>query len=299
MKAKLVTASTIRNKIYEHHKGGGLSKGLSTGWASLDENWLMKKGLMNIFTGVPSSGKSSFLNHLMLNMVALHNWHFTIFSPESWPLEDHFASLAELWTGKPMFRGFGVDPMTKNELDEAIEFLDKALTFIEPPEDDMQLSTVEEALKESKQLWTTDAFVLDPWNELEHSRPSNMTETEYIGRTLTRLRNMGRMLDMSMNIVAHPTKLQKLDNGKWPVPTMYSINGSANWYNKTDTGVSVWRDYDANDGVVDIHIQKIRKKNLGQIGSKSLHWHRASGLFLEEKVEVVKERGYGIKWRVK
>ena len=299
MKAKLLEASDFADKIYKHREGGGSVKGVSTGWQNLDEYWNMKQGQLTVITGVPGSGKSSFLNHVILNSIALHDWHWTVFSPESWPLEDHFQSLAEIWWGKPMFPAYNVPTMTKHELDEAIEMLSASMYFIEPPEDDMKLETIEEALAVSDEKIATNAFLLDPFNELEHSRPSGMTETEYIGRVLTRLRNTGRRREIAMNIVAHPTKLQKDDNGKWPVPTMYSINGSSNWYNKVDVGVSVWRDYESQEGAVDIHIQKMRKKSLGQLGYARMYWDRPTGLFLEQRVSWHEAQGFAVRNKVR
>ncbi len=52
--------------------------------------------------------------------------------------------------------------------------------------------------------------------------------------------------------------------GKYEVPTMYSISGSAHFYNKTDNGISVYRDFNTN--LVDVYIQKVRYSWLGKQG---------------------------------
>ena len=55
--------------------------------------------------------------------------------------------------------------------------------------------------------------------------------------------------------MAHPAKLQKVGN-VYEIPTLYSISGSAHFYNKTDNGFTVYRDNENNN--VQIHIQKVR-----------------------------------------
>lgn len=87
---------------------------------------------------------------------------------------------------------------------------------------------------------------------------------------------------MCIWVVAHPKKLQKKDDGEYPVPTPYDISGSAHWRNKADVCVSVWRSMEpgAMPGV-EVHIQKVRNKNLGSLGNTFLHWQKSTGIFSE------------------
>jgi len=52
-------------------------------------------------TGIPSSGKSNWLDNLLVNLAKLHGWNFALFSPENLPLEQHMAAIAEKYSGKP------------------------------------------------------------------------------------------------------------------------------------------------------------------------------------------------------
>lgn len=273
----------------------GLARGLTTGWNALDEYFLLQKGMLNIITGIPSSGKSEWMDQVMLQTIALHNWHWTVFSPENWPLQHHFQKLAEKWLGKPMFSGYGVEPMNKADVDIAIEDLSSSIHFVQPPEDHLTINPILELVRQSHNENATDAFLLDPWNELEHSRPAGMSETEYIGQALTKLRNFGRLHKIAMYIVAHPTKLQKDEDGNYPVPTPYDISGSANWRNKADSCIAVWRDYMLDNGVVQIHIQKIRNKNLGKLGQVDLYWNKGNGLFFDKQDQVINYGQHGIR----
>jgi twinkle protein len=70
-------------------------------------------------------------------------------------------------------------------------------------------------------------LIIDPWNELDHARPASLSETEYISRALTLIRRFARANGVHVWVVAHPTKLIKGANGKYPVATPYDIAGSA------------------------------------------------------------------------
>jgi len=292
----LTTFGNITDTIIKYYESNGAAQGLTTGWSKLDQFLLLQKGMLNIITGIPSSGKSEWLDQLMLQTIALHNWHWTVFSPENWPLQHHFQKLSEKWNGRPMFSGYNVPPvMSREEVDEAVKQLSGSIHFLEPPENNITIEPILNLLLQSKEEFSTDAFILDPWNELEHSRPGGMSETEYIGMILTKVRNFARRTEIDMFIVAHPTKLSRRDDGNYPVPTPYDISGSANWRNKADACVTVWRDYQKDDGVIQVHIQKIRNKNLGRMGCVELHWFKPSGLFFNDIEDTREWENHGIK----
>ena len=48
------------------------------------------------------------------------------------------------------------------------------------------------------------------------------------------------------------------------VPNMYSISGSAHWYNQIDNGITVYRN--EKEGLTGVYIQKVRYDWLGNKG---------------------------------
>lgn len=143
--------------------------------------------------------------------------------------------------------------------------------------------TVDGVLKLAKALVFRKGIrglVIDPWNELDHSRPSNLSETEYISQALTKIRRFARTHEVHVWLVAHPTKLPKQTDGKYPVPTPYDVSGSANWRNKADNCLTVWRDLsEPHSREVQIHVQKIRFKEVGQIGMARLNYDILTGRY--------------------
>ena len=138
-------------------------------------------------------------------------------------------------------------------------------------------------------------LVIDPWNELEHWRPVNLTETEYVSQTLSMVRNWARANHVHVWLVAHPQKMRRED-GKLPVPRPDMIAGSSHWWNKADAAITVWRDFEKMDSQdVDIHIQKVRFKNVGRPGLVTLRYDRISGRYFESVPKVSAVRDYRTK----
>ncbi|MBT9137312.1 MAG: hypothetical protein DDT34_02402 [Firmicutes bacterium] len=93
-------------------------------------------------------------------------------------------------------------------------------------------------------------IVLDPWNEIEHKRRRDETETDYIGRALRAIKRFAKQFDVAFWIVAHPSK-PKFD-AKGP-PGLYDISGSANWANKADYGLVYHRPkFEVNEATISV-----------------------------------------------
>jgi twinkle protein len=83
-------------------------------------------------------------------------------------------------------------------------------------------------------------LVIDPWNEIEHKRRPDESETDYIGRAIRALKRFARLYECAVWLIAHP-RTPRMD-GKLKIPTLYDISGSANFANKADYGIVVHRE---------------------------------------------------------
>jgi len=246
-------------RLYEK----GWDRGVSTGWGNLDEFYTVRPGEMTVLTGVPNSGKSNFLDAMMVNLARNENWSFGLFSPENQPLEDHASRLIEKMCGRA-FSGF--EAITQEEVESGITWGNDHFTWILPPDDDWTLGNVLGVARSLVRTKGITGLVLDPWNELEASRPSHITETEFISDSLKKIRQFARRHSVHVWIVAHPAKMYRDKDGQYPVPTMYDIAGSAHWRNKADNGLCIWRDFNAPGTPIEVHIQKIRFRQVGKVG---------------------------------
>lgn len=272
----------IVKNIY-HLYESGVQGGLKTGWPCLDQYYSVKTGQVTVITGIPGHGKSEFVDALVVNLAKNHNWKFGIFSPENYPLETHFEKIAEKFIRKPFARGYS-QRINKEELDSAIGWVGEHIKFI-LPKIDLGLENILLLCRTCVYRYGVNAIILDPWNEIDHTRPVGLTETEYISQSMTKMRQFARINDVHFFIIAHPAKLQKDKDGKYPVPTPYDISGSAHWRNKSDNCLAIWRNLEKNDGEVTVHVQKIRYKHIGKIGNVNLYWDKVSGCFIDRNYQ--------------
>ena len=254
---------------------GGMQAGASTGWLPLDEFYTVKLGEMTVLTGIPNNGKSNWLDCLMINLVKSKGWRFGVFSPENQPLSRHAAGLLEKLTETTF------NSITKSDIDVGMGILQEHFEWILPEiEDDWSLEGILSKAKTLVYRFGINGLVLDPWNEIEHRRPSTLSETEYISSALMKIRQFARLHNVHIWIVAHPTKMRKDDKtGQYPPPTPYDISGSSNWRNKADCAVTIHRKGLSN--LVEVHVQKIRFKEVGKIGCVTLQYDVDSTVYRE------------------
>lgn len=262
--------------LYEH----GWEKGLSTGWWDLDKRYTVRAGEFTVVTGMPGSGKSNFIDALAVNLAKQQGWNIAFFSPENQPLEDHMARIIEKWTEFPFDAGPS-QRLNRESLTIAKREVGEHCFWVLPDDDtDWTIDALLEAARALVFRKGIRGLVIDPWNELEHVRPEGMTETEYVSRTLKRVRQFARKYGVHIWFVAHPAKLYKDKDGKYPVPSLYDISGSAHWRNKADNGLVVWREFtDPPTPEVDIHVQKVRFRQVGRVGMATLSYRHSTGTY--------------------
>ena len=285
---KCVSPLDLAKELTAYHKHG-LPCGDSTGWKTLDEHYSVLGGQWTLITGIPGHGKSEFLDALMLNLAVNHGWVFSVFSPENQPHEIHLAKLLEKFIKKP-FNDGPTERINSDELAGGVAYMDEHFRFIKPhPE--LQVPSIRVIIDAAARYINEHdqkrgkvhkhGIVIDPWNELEHKRPSNQSETEYISETLAYVRQFAREYNVHIFMVAHPRILHRDKDGKRPVPTPYDVSGSAHWFNKADNCITVWRDTnpDTRTQEVKIYVQKIRFKNIGKTGEVDLIYDRITGRY--------------------
>jgi twinkle protein len=258
----------------------GLPSGLSPGWGALARLYTVRPGELTVVTGIPGHGKSTLLSAMMTNLAMQQGWTFAVCSPENLPLEHYAARLLTLYAGVPFGAG-AIPRMTCEMFEQAKTWLDAHVSFLLPEEHSPTVAHLLELARTQVFRMGAKGVVIDPWNELDHSRTSHLQETEYISQALSQLRRFARQHQVHVWLVAHPTKLQKGNNGQYPVPTAYDIAGSAHWRNKADNILSVWRDVAASDHRVQVHVQKIRFREVGRVGMVELVFDPLTGRFRE------------------
>lgn len=241
-------------------------------WPEFSKLCRFSPGQLSIVTGVPSSGKSVWLNSVILDLAVQHGWNVGVFSPEYFPKEIHVRDLVENLTGKVMNEKFkdrlDVEVATDNEVRAAVATIDKHINFILPPE-----PTLDQIVERAQTLVYRNGIkmlVIDPWTEIDHPERGSMSMTDWVDVCLKRLRRFGREYGVHVVIVAHPKKVApvpgKDGNRKMPVITPYDISDSRHWFEMADNIFSVYRDKSDPNEPVQVHVQKVRFRDNGDIG---------------------------------
>ncbi|MEG1760104.1 MAG: bifunctional DNA primase/helicase [Alistipes sp.] len=233
----------------------GLSQGDGVGMESLDEHLRWETGRLAVWTGIPSHGKSEFVDFLMVKMNLCHGWKTLYFSPENYPLKCHFSKIAEKITGCKFKQG----KLSEEDFEEVFSYIEDNFFWLEP----YQNATIDSILERAKLFVKRKGIkqlVIDPFNCLEQKALPGETDTKYIGRFLDELTRFAKQYDVLVHLVAHPAKMEKI-NGTYKAPTLYDISGSANFNNKADYGISIYRNFAT--GRTSLIPLKVRFKNLG------------------------------------
>jgi hypothetical protein len=262
----------------------GPPEGMSYGWPHLDQYVKAVRGEWTLITGYPSHGKSHFMDAAMVNMAA-KGWKFAMYSPENTPYERHVKGLAQKFLGK-RFSDCDVD-----EIRLAQAWLKDRFFFIEPAEPTLE-AVIAQFWKLSKEK-KIQGVVIDPWNEVEHSIPLGMNETQYTARALIKWRRFCEAAHVHGWIIAHPAKIQAQrkagdEAAKRPVVRLSDISGSANFENKAFFGLSIWRNPAAEGTakhVNHVYVLKARNEDMGQVGLATLNWDPSStGYYQNDQV---------------
>lgn len=247
------------------------AKVFETGFAGFEENFKLRLGDFSVVTGIPSHGKSTFVNDLLARMVQKHGLRVCFASFEQHPTQDHLRNLLR-W-----HKGTGI-------AENADKWIDNHFSFIYPSEeqslsDTLDISWFLERSAVAVKQFGANVIVLDPWNELEHQTGEYKSLTEYTGAAIRKLKRFAKTYNAHMMVVAHPTKLAKGADGKYPRPSLYSISDSAHWANKADIGLIVHRP-DETSPAVEIVCSKSRYHDIiGKPGLKNFRFNSSSNRF--------------------
>ncbi|KAL7618177.1 twinkle homolog protein, chloroplastic/mitochondrial [Lactuca sativa] len=269
-----------------YHQTLGNELGISTGWKALDDLYNVVPGELTLVTGVPNSGKSEWIDALLCNLNENVGWKFALCSMEN-KVREHARKLLEKHVKKPFFDvryGKSVERMSLEDLELGKKWLSDTFHLIRCEND--CLPSIEWVLRLAKAAVLrhgVNGLVIDPYNELDHQRPPNQTETEYVSQMLTSIKRFAQHHSCHVWFVAHPRQLQQW-NGK--PPNLYDISGSAHFINKCDTGIVIHRNRDPEAGPMDrvqICVRKVRNKVSGTIGDAYLKYNRVTGEYLDIK----------------
>jgi len=270
------------DEVYQY----GFKSGLKIGFNEFDQHVNFSGGQVSIWTGVPNSGKSAFIDQVIIRLAEYHRCKIGVCSFENLPVIRHAANLSQCYTGKPFY---GANKMDMPNFNDAKDFLKSYFFWFKVSDEDC---TIEGILERMAMLVKTHGInfgVIDPYNYVESTRAAGQTETEFISEFLSKVCNFAKYHDIHILIVAHPTKIKKIQGSQnYEIPTLYDISGSAHWFNKADLGFVVYRENSSD--IVSVYIQKVRFFSNGKKGKCDFTYDVHTGRYTPHgEVEIVKQ----------
>ena len=260
----------------------GFKKGFQIGLDNFDEIFSTYTGQFITVTGIPSSGKSDFVDQMCVGYNKEYGWKTAFASPENAPTYLHAHKLMrKVWGDMPNKGDIGGD-----KWNQVAEHVNDSFFFI-----DMERYTLESVLRKGAELVKRKGIkclVIDPFNKVRDVDCTTEDVNRYTMEYLTKIETFAKKYDVLVMIVAHPTKMYKNQNGKIEEPTMYNIKGGGEWYDASYHGLLVHRDYELK--TTKVKVLKVKFQNLGENGAEAhFKWEPRSGCFIPEVMPEMEE----------
>ena len=251
----------------------GFKPGYQIGLSNFDDIFSTYTGQFITVTGIPSSGKSDFVDQMVVGYNANYGWKTAFASPENAPTYLHAHKLMrKVWQDMPRKADIGSD-----KWNQVAEHVNDNFFFI-----DMERYTLESVLRKGAELVKRKGIkclVIDPFNKVRDVDCKTEDVNRYTMEYLTKIEIFAKKYDVLVFIVAHPTKMYKGSDGQIEEPTMYNIKGGGEWYDASYHGILVHRNYEAK--TVKAKVLKVKFQNLGENGAEAhFKWEPKSGCFI-------------------
>ena len=279
------TLKTVESDLKDFVKNG-FKPGFQVGLSNFDKIFSTYTGQFITVTGIPSSGKSDFVDQMVVGYNKLYGWKTAFASPENAPIYLHAHKLMrKTWGDMPSRADIG-----SNKWKDVANHVNDNYYFI-----DMDKYSLESILRKGAELVKRKGIkclVIDPYNKVRDTNAVSDDVNRYTMDYLSKIEQFCKKYDVLTFIVAHPTKMPR-ENGKMVEPNMYNIKGGGEWYDASYHGLLVHRDYEAKN--TKVKVLKVKFQNLGENGAESFFtWEPRSGSFVPQVSPI--EDDSGLPW---
>jgi len=276
----VTTFKDIEDEVTDFVRNG-FKPGFQIGLDNFDSIFSTYTGQFITVTGIPSSGKSDFVDQMIIGYNDKYSWKTAYASPENTPTYLHAHKLMrKTWQGMPK-----VEDINSDKWNQIADHVNDNYFFI-----DMERYTLESVLRKGAELVKRKGIkclVIDPFNKVRSADPSgdvNVYTLEY----LSQIEIFAKKYDVLVIVVAHPTKMYKDTKGNIEEPTMYNIKGGGEWYDASYHGLLVHRNYE--EKTVKVKVLKCKFQNLGENGAEChFKWDLASGCFIPHNPNIISD----------
>jgi twinkle protein len=201
------TLYDIEDELKDFVKNG-FKPGFQVGLPNFDKIFSTYTGQFITVTGIPSSGKSDFVDQMVVGYNNNYGWKTAFASPENQPTYLHAHKLMRKhWQDMPTPGDIGGQQWKK-----VTDHVNDNYFFI-----DMDRYTLESVLRKGAELVKRKGIkclVIDPFNKVRDVDCKTEDVNRYTMEYLTKIEIFAKKYDVLVFIVAHPTKMYKGQDGK-------------------------------------------------------------------------------------
>jgi twinkle protein len=236
----------------------GLPKGMLTGMELFDEIFSAELGQYTMITGVPQSGKSEFLDQMIVRYNLETGNKVCFVSIENEPFVFHYDKIAQkIYGKKPMKHDVGSD-----ELNEVKKYISENYTHVHF-EKRYYLEEVLDKFREVVKRKGVRIFAIDPFNKVKLKKNiSNIND--FTSEYHLLIDEFVKETNSHLFLVAHPTKTSLAEGSdmSFTMPSAYDIKGGGEHFDMSYNVIGINRIYEQK--IVHVKTLKVKFRHLGE-----------------------------------
>jgi hypothetical protein len=243
----------------------GYQAAMPLGVPLLDKHFKRVKGELTIVSGIGNYGKSSFMKWEMIFRMVKFGEKVAIFTPEELPAEQFYHDLVEIYFGKDCtpnnYNRPGYDAYMK-----VYKMIGEHIFMVYPKNVSPTPDYVKEVFLSMIIKHGVDRVIIDPFNQManDYSKGGGRSD-KYLETFLSDCTRFARKNNVYFDIVVHPHKMRKGDDGNYPCPEVFDLADGAMWNNKADNIIIYHRPFAQTapeSPLCEFHSKKIRRQKI-------------------------------------
>lgn len=235
----VLTTEDLRDDLFKLYDEG-LPKTITPTqerWDEVSKIFSLMMGQLVTVTGIPSHGKSSVIDDYVISLCHDLDLKASWFSPEHNPKAIHQMTFAKKVIGREFW---GENRMSRQELNDYISYGREKIYITAQEQETPTWEWLFEKMESQIYQYGVNIFVIDAFNKVILGNPTKAG----IDQVITRLTSFCIRHNVIIFLIAHPTKMQKNDDGTYKIPDLYDISGTADFRNQTHCGVTIYREFE-------------------------------------------------------
>jgi len=263
-KEDVIYAEEVMEKasdIYLH----GYRAAQPLGVPALDKHFKRVKGDLTIVSGIGNYGKSSFMKWEMIFRIVRFGEKVAIFTPEELPAEQFYHDLVEIYFGKDCTPNNPNRPPYDMYM-KVYKMIGEHIFMVYPKSVSPTPEYVKEVFLTLIVKHGVERVVIDPFNQMANDYTKGGGRSDkYLETFLSDCTRFARKNNVYFDIVVHPHKMRKGDDGNYPCPEVFDLADGAMWNNKADNILIYHRPFAQTapeSPICEFHSKKIRRQKI-------------------------------------